>query len=195
MPEYSMADLPERWRRYQQGPRAGQPRIVRDEAGCWLWTGSKLRSARSGIISLDGRQFAVHRLVWEHLTGLPLTAEDVLVRQDGCPAHCCNPEHYRIGVRGEQHIQSRKYVGLPPGLTYGSGSSLRAQLWDPRLRRVVHLASRPDTPEGRRELVEIYQRARAEAHTAVADESEEVPQPEVRDPVAERRYVDWLISD
>jgi hypothetical protein len=84
------------------------PRLVRDEDGCWLWTGA-VNSAGYGVIGLgrkDQGNGYVHRVAYEHFVG-PIPAGLVIDHLCRNP-RCCEPSHLepvtnRTNVlRGEQ---------------------------------------------------------------------------------------------
>ncbi len=76
----------------------GWGKIEGPNDGCWLWKGAK-QSDGYGIISINGGQFKVHRVVVVQLTGqqipVGLTVDHVVAR--GCTSKlCCNPAHLEV---------------------------------------------------------------------------------------------------
>ncbi len=62
------------------------------QGDCWEWTGC-LDRAGYGKVSVVGKNWRVHRLVWTVLVG---TIADGLVVDHQCRNHaCCNPDHLR----------------------------------------------------------------------------------------------------
>jgi hypothetical protein len=75
------------WRRLPDQVRA---KIVRQDGGCWVWTGA-VTSAGYGNLHIRPRNYTAHRFVYEAKHGAvsPALYMDHLCRN----TRCCNPEH------------------------------------------------------------------------------------------------------
>lgn len=68
------------------------PYIVFDPEGHWLWKGA--RSGGYGVVRRKGRNYLVHRLLWERANG-PIPLGLVFRHANGCPRNCVRPDHAR----------------------------------------------------------------------------------------------------
>ena len=83
---------------------------------CWLWTGAKI-SAGYGLISVNGKRFYVHRLVFEFVFG---KLGELLVCHHCDVTNCVNPFHMFAGTDLDNSIdkyQKGRAVN-PPGNNY-----------------------------------------------------------------------------
>ena len=70
-----------------------------DANGCWLWKWSQ-SSGGYAQVRIDGRLQPVHRWTYEQLHG-PIPGKMDYRHGAGCPRHCVNPVHGKIGTRSE----------------------------------------------------------------------------------------------
>jgi hypothetical protein len=70
-------------------------RIVKQEAGCWLWTGTRT-SRGYGSITVAGKLYRAHRLAYRLWAGPIPRGHWVLRRCHN--ALCCNPQHLYLGA-------------------------------------------------------------------------------------------------
>jgi len=82
-----MAELRTRWLAFVPARAPGE---------CWLWTGAKDRDGY-GVISVDGRTRAAHRVGFE-LFRRPLPPGSCLMHSCDRPS-CVNPAHLSIGTK------------------------------------------------------------------------------------------------
>lgn len=102
-------------------PRLRRPAICRvlarvliDDAGCWIWTGSRQRFGYGQItVSHTEGRMLTHRLVYEGLAG-PIPAGLELDHLCRVPA-CCNPAHLEPVTHAEN---VRRGEGLDNGGRY-----------------------------------------------------------------------------
>ena len=103
-----------------------------DVSDCWVWTGS-CNHKGYGRVGFGGRQWAVHRLIWEQLVGpIPEGLElDHLCRNPPC----VNPDHLEPVTHRENLLRSSgitaraaKVTACPQGHLYTpENSRLRAR--------------------------------------------------------------------
>ena len=89
-------------------------KTCRNTTKCWLWTGS-LNHLGYGRISIDGKFYYAHRLVWKYWMDEDGIPDDLEYIHDpdgiyGCPKRCVNPHHATIGTRKE-NFNSWDYTG------------------------------------------------------------------------------------
>ena len=67
------------------------------EGGCWIWTGGLCHGY--GDVTMNRRQWRLHRLMWEHYVG---PVPEGLVLDHLCRNRaCCNPEHLEPVTQAE----------------------------------------------------------------------------------------------
>lgn len=77
-------------RRYQRGIEARLDLYIEKTDGCWLWTGH-MQNAGYGFISIKGKQYLVHRFMYERYNG---AIPEGLVLDHLCRVTTCvNPDH------------------------------------------------------------------------------------------------------
>lgn len=68
-----------------------------DTSVCWEWTGSTGGRDGRGTISIDGKKYQAHRVVFELFNGE--IADGMVVRHRCDNPICCNPTHLVIGTK------------------------------------------------------------------------------------------------
>lgn len=77
-------------------------------AGCWEFTGVRLKSGGYGALNAGGVKFRAHRLSWLIFRGAIADGLHVLHRCDNPP--CCNPDHLFLGTN-DDNIRDRNAKG------------------------------------------------------------------------------------
>lgn len=82
--------------------------VIDPESGCLLWTGSRNggpKGARYGKVKVEGRDVAVHRLMFEWFVGpIPPGLTIDHVRDRGCRHHhCASPDHLEAVTQAENN--------------------------------------------------------------------------------------------
>lgn len=72
-----------------------EEKTIKYPGGCWEWTGCRNRKGY-GVISLNGKNVSVHRLVYRRTFGRIPRRLYVLHRCDNPP--CCRPDHLWLGT-------------------------------------------------------------------------------------------------
>jgi len=67
-------------------------------ASCWLWTGTADRRGY-GHLTINGKQYLAHRIMWEETNGPVPIGVNVLHRCD--VSACVNPAHLFLGTQGD----------------------------------------------------------------------------------------------
>lgn len=119
---------------------------VNKTESCWIWIAGK--SNKYGNFNFNGKQYRVHRLMWESLYG-PIPHGMVICHKCDNPP-CCNPDHLFIGTQ-KDNIQDaarkgriRNHMGCNGGSefnpTRGENNGL-AKLTEPDVKAIRELAS------------------------------------------------------
>lgn len=202
---HNLEDVPGKILYWRIGPRKGTPRIFSDENEHWLWDGAVNPTSLYPVMQWGGRLRVVHRVLYELMNQKPLDCR--IYRRDDCPRTCVNPNHMSLSVSlGE--LRRRRKLGLsgrksslPEGLSYaGPGNTyIRAQIYDPRAKRTVVIASMRRAEPGAIEILQSkYREMRREiygdADFATDLDMHEAPE-ETHEDSAPVNNVTWLLSD
>jgi hypothetical protein len=77
-------------------------RIVKNESGCWLWTGARSTNGQ-GAIHVAGKLYATHRLTHELWLGPIPQGHRVKHRCNNLA--CCNPRHLYLASLEERLLR------------------------------------------------------------------------------------------
>lgn len=84
--------------------------VCKNDDGCWVWTGPKVRRGGYGALAVKGRTAVAHRLAYEEFVGpIPEGLQlDHLCRV----TLCCNPEHLEPVTPRENSLRSESLPAI-----------------------------------------------------------------------------------
>jgi hypothetical protein len=96
------------------------------ECGCWIWMGSASGDGEYGRIRFNGKNWNVHRLLWEIENG-PIP--DGLILCHRCDiGFCCNPKHLFLGTNQDNTNDKIKKGRQPRGEESGGSKLLSSEV-------------------------------------------------------------------
>lgn len=91
------------------------------ESGCWIWLGSASGDGQYGRIRFNGKNWNVHRLLWELENG-PIPNGFILCHKCDI-GFCCNPKHLFLGTH-QDNANDKIAKGRQPRGEDSGGSKL-----------------------------------------------------------------------